>query len=295
MHLTRIALIISAILPLLAGAACWLRFVFTGKTAEAENNVNRHSKSSSQQNLQTQTPSWPNEHWPPQEEYPSICSKNKTRTTSLSEEQGWSLWTPSPKTQHKWCCFSHDEADELWHGTISVGTPAVEYIVDFDTGSSEMFLPGTHVCKELSQKKSPHAQAVFDFSDIEQKGRSGLREAGSFCGRKFVHGQRHGSRPSDSKKQTLLAATMYSSNFASPGFKPDRLVGMGFQSISEFAAPPLFQSLVADGATSSELFIGRGNFTKGTSLMPQSPKRDTGKSLWSVDGKSALPTMGVVT
>ena len=55
-----------------------------------------------------------------------------------------------------------DDSDVLWYGTISVGTPAVEYtglyshldltprlrsdtifpIVDFDTGSSDLFLPG---------------------------------------------------------------------------------------------------------------------------------------------------------
>jgi cathepsin D len=29
-----------------------------------------------------------------------------------------------------------DDEEELWYGTISVGTPAVKYTVDFDTGSS---------------------------------------------------------------------------------------------------------------------------------------------------------------
>ncbi|THH13660.1 hypothetical protein EUX98_g9696 [Antrodiella citrinella] len=34
-----------------------------------------------------------------------------------------------------------DDANELWQGTISVGTPAVSCTVDFDTGSSDIFLP----------------------------------------------------------------------------------------------------------------------------------------------------------
>lgn len=34
-----------------------------------------------------------------------------------------------------------DYGDVLWLGTISVGTPALSYTVDFDTGSSDLFLP----------------------------------------------------------------------------------------------------------------------------------------------------------
>lgn len=35
-----------------------------------------------------------------------------------------------------------ENSGELWQGTISVGTPPVTYTVDFDTGSSDLFLPG---------------------------------------------------------------------------------------------------------------------------------------------------------
>jgi len=35
-----------------------------------------------------------------------------------------------------------DDAGQLWHGTIAVGTPPISYTVDFDTGSSDLFLPG---------------------------------------------------------------------------------------------------------------------------------------------------------
>jgi cathepsin D len=55
-------------------------------------------------------------------------------------------------------------------------------------------------------------------------------------------------------KQTLGAATKYSSGFESPGFPADGLMGMGFQSISDYNAPPVFQSLVSAGQTSQSVF-----------------------------------------
>lgn len=56
------------------------------------------------------------------------------------------------------------------------------------------------------------------------------------------------------KKQTLGAAKQYSSGFESSQFPADGLMGMGFKSISEYKADPVFQTLVADGQTSSPVF-----------------------------------------
>ena len=76
-----------------------------------------------------------------------------------------------------------------------------------------------------------------------------------------------------------MGAATRVSGFGS-NFPGDALVGMGFQSISEFNAPPVFQTLISEGvltspvfgfklaASGSELFLGgtnsklyTGNFT----------------------------------
>jgi cathepsin D len=54
--------------------------------------------------------------------------------------------------------------------------------------------------------------------------------------------------------QTLGAATQYSEGFSSANFPADGLMGMGFQSISEYNAPPVFQSLVSEGQTTDPVF-----------------------------------------
>jgi cathepsin D len=79
------------------------------------------------------------------------------------------------------------------------------------------------------------------------------------------HGQADG--------QTLGAATVYSPEFSSETFVPDGLAGFAFESISEYPAPPVFQTLVQSGqlkeavfgvklsgiAGASELYIGGTN------------------------------------
>jgi cathepsin D len=52
----------------------------------------------------------------------------------------------------------------------------------------------------------------------------------------------------------LGAATEYSSGFASDQFPADGLMGMAFQSISDYNAPPLFQTLISEGAVTSPVF-----------------------------------------
>jgi hypothetical protein len=79
------------------------------------------------------------------------------------------------------------------------------------------------------------------------------------------HGQADG--------QTLGAATVYSPEFSSETFVPDGLAGFAFESISDYPAPPVFQTLVQSGqlkeavfgvklsgiAGASELYIGGTN------------------------------------
>ena len=55
-------------------------------------------------------------------------------------------------------------------------------------------------------------------------------------------------------KQTLGAAKTYSTGFSSDNFPADGLLGMAFKSLSDYKANPLFQSLAAQGKTSSSVF-----------------------------------------
>ncbi|KIJ14863.1 hypothetical protein PAXINDRAFT_78350, partial [Paxillus involutus ATCC 200175] len=54
--------------------------------------------------------------------------------------------------------------------------------------------------------------------------------------------------------QTLGAASQYSSGLAISQFPADGLMGMAFQSISDYNASPVFQTLVSEGQTDQSVF-----------------------------------------
>jgi cathepsin D len=145
-----------------------------------------------------------------------------------------------------------DEQSQLWEGTISVGTPPVEYTVDFDTGSSDLFLPAKTCDSTCSGHTLYDPSASSTSSDIGATFSLQYGDGSTVSGDQFVDTVTIAGLTATN--QTLGAATQYSQGFESSNFPADGLMGMGFQSISEYNAPPVFQSLVAAGQTSDPVF-----------------------------------------
>jgi cathepsin D len=145
-----------------------------------------------------------------------------------------------------------DESSQLWIGTISVGTPPVKYTVDFDTGSSDLFLPASGCDSTCSGHTLYDPSASSTSSDV------GTNFTLSYGDGSTVSGEQYTDTVTiaglTATQQTLGAASQYSSGFESANFPADGLMGMGFQSISVYNAPPVFQSLVAAGETDSPVF-----------------------------------------
>jgi cathepsin D len=145
-----------------------------------------------------------------------------------------------------------DEQSQLWIGAISVGTPPVQYTVDFDTGSSDLFLPGEN-CDSTCSGHTPYNPAASSTStDLGKTFSLQYGDGSTVTGEEFTDTVSIAGLTATN--QTLGAATQYSSGFESANFPADGLMGMGFQSISEYNAPPVFQSLVAAGQTDSPVF-----------------------------------------
>jgi cathepsin D len=145
-----------------------------------------------------------------------------------------------------------DEQSQLWIGTISVGTPPVQYTVDFDTGSSDLFLPGETCDSTCSGHTLYNPSASSTSSDLGTTFSLSYGDGSTVSGEQYTDTVAIAGLTATS--QTLGSATQYSSGFESSNFPADGLMGMGFQSISVYNAPPVFQSLVADGQTDSPVF-----------------------------------------
>ncbi|KAH7919100.1 acid protease [Leucogyrophana mollusca] len=162
-----------------------------------------------------------------------------------------------------------NDHNQLWYGEIAVGTPARKYTVDFDTGSSDLVLPGPQCGASCA------GHAIYN---------PGLSSTSRDLNRTFdltygdnstVSGEQYTDTVTiaglTATNQTLGAATQYSDGFKIQNFLPDGLMGMAFKALAEYTANPVFQSLVAQGqssqpvfafklaATGSELFLGGTN------------------------------------
>ncbi|KAI9444478.1 acid protease [Lactarius indigo] len=174
-----------------------------------------------------------------------------------------------------------DDSAELWYGSITVGSPAVTYTVDFDTGSSDLFLPGSDCDSTCSGHTLYDPSSSSASSDVGQTFELQYGDGSTVSGEQYTDTVTLAGFKATG--QRLGAATTYSSGFQSDQFPADGLLGMGYESISSYGASPVFQSLVSQGQVStpvfsfylsesgSELYIGGTNqdlYTGSFTYMP---------------------------
>ncbi|THH17843.1 hypothetical protein EW146_g3052 [Bondarzewia mesenterica] len=144
-----------------------------------------------------------------------------------------------------------DHSEMLWSGNVTIGTPPQAFNMDFDTGSSDLFVPSS----TCGNGGGCEGRAEYD---------TGKSSSAQYSGKNFTlrygdGGVVRGKQYSDivqlagmtAKAQTVGAAETYSDGFTT-GF--DGLVGLAFQSISVYNALPLFDTLVAQNEVDATVF-----------------------------------------
>jgi cathepsin D len=166
-----------------------------------------------------------------------------------------------------------DRAQSMWYGNISVGTPPKTYsggffviirseavadilAVDFDTGSSDLFLPGpactSSYCaghhqydpRASSTAKPRNQQFELDYADGSQVLGSVYTDVVHF-GTLAV------------AQQAVGAADTYSSSLAPSQFTSDGLLGLAFRAVSAFDQDPFFVGLWRQGQLADAVFAFR--------------------------------------
>ncbi|KAF8823970.1 hypothetical protein HHX47_DHR9000475 [Lentinula edodes] len=151
----------------------------------------------------------------------------------------------------------HDESltdendDSEWAGMITIGRPGQKFLVDFDTGSSDLWVPSSlcnstacsskHKYNASSSSTSQNETGTFSiqYGDGSTVSGSIYSDTVTFAGVKV-------------QRQRFSAVTNLSSSFASDPV--DGVLGLGFPSISILKADPVFVSAAQQNAITTKAF-----------------------------------------
>lgn len=190
-----------------------------------------------------------------------------------------------------------DEEDDLeWAGTISIGTPGQKFLIDFDTGSSDLWVPSSSCSSSACSSKSKYRAS----SSSTSSRKSGTFEI-EYGDGSTVSGPVYTDSVSVAgvsvTKQYFSPVTTLSSSFSDDPI--DGILGLAFPAISNLGENPVFNTAYQEGAVSSDVFAfklassGSELYLGGTdsSLYSGSIEYhsvDTSTGFWQATGAKAL-------
>ncbi|KAH9933171.1 acid protease [Epithele typhae] len=194
----------------------------------------------------------------------SDSTSGVSATASASTSAVNPIGTPSTSGSTGKVPLTNAEAGAVWTGQISIGNPPQPFVVDFDTGSSDLWVPSSSCkgCAKGSHQYNPDASsgsAAHDGSFEIAYGDGSSAKGTPYSDTVSIAGVTVAN-------QYFAAVTSESSEFQSEPF--DGLLGMGLTALSSLKQPPFFLSAVSQSAvaaptfafklaaTGSELFLG---------------------------------------
>ncbi|KAF9065019.1 acid protease [Rhodocollybia butyracea] len=143
-----------------------------------------------------------------------------------------------------------DEDGEVWTGSISIGTPPQHFVIDFDTGSSDLWVPSSSCTGSACSDKNTYKAALSSTS---------TKESGTFSITYGDNSTASGPILQDTvtvagvkaTKQTFSAVTHSSSGSSDPF---DGILGLAFPAISNLNADPFFNTANSQGTVASNEF-----------------------------------------
>ncbi|KAF8749204.1 peptidase A1 family [Rhizoctonia solani] len=173
-----------------------------------------------------------------------------------------------------------EEDDLLWAGTITIGTPGQSFLIDFDTGSADLWVPSSS-CR--TSGCSPHKKYTASSSSTSKS------QSGSFSIQYGDGSTASGPIYSDTvtvgglsvTSQYFSPVTSESSSFASD--PEDATFVDNLYSQGEISSPVFSFRLATTG---SELYLGGTNAAKYSGSITYVPL--TSKTYWLTTGSSSI-------
>ncbi|EMD33591.1 hypothetical protein CERSUDRAFT_117693 [Gelatoporia subvermispora B] len=190
-----------------------------------------------------------------------------------------------------------DENNDLeWAGTISIGTPAQSFLIDFDTGSSDLWVPSSTCTSSTCSSKKKYTAS---------KSSTSAKKSGTFSIQYGDGSTVSGPINTDTVSVAGITATgqyfspvtTLSSSFASE--PADGLLGMAYPGISNLKQSPFFNTAFSQkkaannvfamklAKTASELYIGGTNSALYTGSIEYHPL-STSNRFWQIGNAKAL-------
>jgi len=161
----------------------------------------------------------------------------------------------SPQTSHALRSLNYlpltNNGDTVFVGTVSIGTPPQNFVVIYDTGSANLWVPGTSCNSSCNGKHiyNPAASSTY-------------QPNGQALGITYGSGVMVGFLSADTvtlanvaiTHQVFGQATGLDAQFQTATFPFDGILGLAYQSIASDGVVPVFDNLINQGLISSQIF-----------------------------------------
>ncbi|KAJ6478627.1 acid protease [Mycena vitilis] len=189
-----------------------------------------------------------------------------------------------------------DEADDTeWAGTISVGTPAQKFLIDFDTGSSDLWVPSSSCTSSTCSSKSKF-KASSSSTAAKKSGTFDIEYGDGSTVSGPVYTDTISVAGVKATGQYFSPVTTLSSSFATDPV--DGVLGLAFPALSNLQHDPFFNTAKTNGAVEknqfgfflaangSSLFLG-GSDTSKYNGEPEFHDIDSSSGFWQLTGAKA--------
>ena len=145
-----------------------------------------------------------------------------------------------------------DEAnDEYWAGSITIGSNKQTFLIDFDTGSSDLWVPSTECTSKPCEGKHKY-NAAASSSSVHKPGTFSIQYGDGSSVSGPVYTDTVSVAGVTAKGQYFSPVTTLSDSFGDETL--DGILGMAYRELSEFNEDPFFNSAQAQGAVPSGVF-----------------------------------------
>ncbi|KAG9124711.1 Type I transmembrane sorting receptor [Ceratobasidium sp. 392] len=184
-----------------------------------------------------------------------------------------------------------DMNETLWAGPITIGTPPQDFLIDFDTGSADLWVPSS-TCTAGGCKGHKSFDASKSSTVKPQSGNFSISYGDGSTSSGPIFSDTVTIAGLTANEQFFSPVTSESDSFAQD--PSDGIMGLAFSSISNIGKPTFIENLKSAGAiqsaifafklasTGSELFIGGTNSELFTGDITFSPL--TSKTFWLTTG-----------